>query len=328
MANKSYNSGTAKKWAVFLGIVVLVAIIVVVVILAIPPNTYNAVETLNRTSATSYLTSKSEQEEFNAFKTKIASGKNSIDNYGQELNDVEKIAQSIDLILDFHNDYLVFAKDNKNLKNNYKAIKEGLQDAKNSQKELASLISKTNELSDSSTSYLKGAMVDYREEFVDYLKACTRAIEGLENAYSGSLGNVTFNNQASSLILNTINDYLQVITEKFETLVKQDVKSFKMTDYTDLYQELGLQTKVEFFNAFTNKNLNSNDIELFYFEDALQEKYSKLIEFFTVYQEPNSLSLIESMKVVEGSSSITKTYEGELDASLYELVCEFLKGGN
>ena len=51
--NKDYSTGNAKRWAVVFGIIVLVAIVVVVIIMAIPPNTYNAIQTLNRTATTS-----------------------------------------------------------------------------------------------------------------------------------------------------------------------------------------------------------------------------------------------------------------------------------
>ena len=331
MGNNNQNGGgKAKKWAIFFAILVLVAIVVVVIILAIPPNTYNAVEMLNRTSQTSYLTVNSEQVEFGKFKQKISSS--AVSGYSQELLDIEKTAQTIDIILDFHNDNLVFAKDNDNLKDNYKNIKEGLQDVKDIQKKLVNIVEKTNKLSDSSSTYLQGAMVDYREFYLKYLKACKRSIAGLENAYSGSLGKVLYNNPASSLILNTVNDYMDILVNQYKALVEKDSKGGNMTSYANEYASLGLKAKVDYFNKFVNKYIKSDFDKITYnyhFDTAIQEEFDDLNSFFTVYSEKNTKPLIESIKTVGASNMVTKTYEDVTDTDgVFDLMCEFLRGGN
>jgi len=324
--NKEYSAGNGKKWAIFFAIVVLVAIVVVVVILAIPPNTYNAVETLNRTATTSYLTVNSEKESYQAFKEKM--GKNTVVSaYQQELANIEVLSGSIDIILDFHNEYLVFAKDNKNLKNNYKAIKEGLEKSKESQKKLVKLVNKINKLSETSSTYLKGAMVDFREEFVDYLKSCKRAIGGLENAYSGSLGKVTFNNPASTLILNVVNDYMTVLLKDFKDLEKLDTKSYTMDNYVLAYTDLGLAGKIQNFHKFVSDNLAvelNEEIHDYYFNSEIREKYENLNEFYKLYSEKNTVNIISSMNQV---GNITKKYTGVIDKDqAFENICKFIKG--
>ena len=326
MGNNQGN-GTAKKWALFLGVVVLIAIVVVVIILAIPPNAYNAVETLNQVSQSSYLTVNSEQVEFDDFKIKMDAS--AVNEYSKELYDIEDLAFSIDVILDYHNDYLVFAKDNKNLKESYKDIKEGLQNAKQNQKKMVEIVAKTNELSDKSATYLQGAMIDYRNEFAEYISHISRAVNGLTKAYNGSMGEVAFNNQASKLILNTTSEYLQVIAENFESLSKTDVKGGNITTYAEKYAELGLTAKIELFKAFVEKNiLNDGDIKDYYFNQLIQAKYDKFNQFFTLYNEENLTTLIESMKTFGGVSVISKTYPDVVDTEgVYLAICEFVKGG-
>ena len=323
---KDYSSGSGKKWGIFFGIVVLVAIIVVVIILAIPPNTYNAVEILNRTSSSSYLTVESENEAFKAFKEKM--GQNTVvSGYQTELNDIETMADSINIILDFHNEYLVLAKNNKNLKKNYKAIKNGLKEAKESQKRLVNTVEKINKLSKNSSTYLKGAMVDYREDFIKYLKNCKRAIGGLENAYTGSLGDVTFNNLASKIILNTVNDYIEVIYDDFVELKEKDTKSYSMTDYSAEYQNLALSSKINLLNTFVKAKLEdetNKEIENYYFLSDIQESYENLNEYFDIAEEKNLVIVIDS---INSAGNITAEFEGEGESAYAEAISKFIKGG-
>ena len=46
--SKGYSTGGGKKALIGVALFVLVAIVVVIILLCIPPNTYNAVQTLNR----------------------------------------------------------------------------------------------------------------------------------------------------------------------------------------------------------------------------------------------------------------------------------------
>lgn len=324
--NSEYSSGTGKRWAVIVGIIALVAIVVVVIIMAIPPNTYNAVETLDRVSQTAYLTTANEQTEFDKFKTKVSTSV--VGQYTQELNDMQYIAYSVNAILDYHNDYLVFAKDNKTFKNNYKNIKEGLTDAKESQKKLNKILADTNELSNESSTYLQSAMVDYRNEFFKWLKSSKRAIGGLENTYAGSLGEVSFNNPASDLILDVINDYMDVLVEYYDKLIEFDVKGGNVSDYAAKYAEFGLTYKIRCFYSFIARYLYNNNsnyyIAKYYFDTNIQNNIKLYNEFFTLYQVEDTTELIASIS----SSGITKIYEGVTDEnSAYFAICKFVQGG-
>ena len=63
--SKGYSTGGGKKALIGVALFVLVAIVVVIILLCIPPNTYNAVQTLNRATETTFLARDAEKNEFN-----------------------------------------------------------------------------------------------------------------------------------------------------------------------------------------------------------------------------------------------------------------------
>ena len=172
-------------------------------------------------------------------------------------------------------------------------------------------------------------MVDYREEFLNYLNSSARAIKGLEDVYNKALGQVSYNNLASKMILSVVNDYLDVLTSKFQTLVSIDKKGGSMTDYSDAFLDLGISAKAEFFNKFTKFYLDRllEEIYDFYFDSALREKFETANDFYALYSQQDTKSIIESMQTVESQNKITKTFEGITDENgTFSKICEFLKG--
>ena len=262
------------------------------------------------------------------FREKISSS--AVVRYSSEFYHIEDTANAIDIVLDYYNESLVFAKDNQKLKNNYKPIKEGLQKSREYQKKMNKIIAKTNKFTDSSSTYLQGAIVDYRKAYVGYLNSCRRAINGLEKAYAGSQGVVLYNNPATALILSTVSDYLDVIVDQYKQLVKVDVKGGNIMTYEEKYKELGLKAKVEFFTDFVEnkvKNEIREESHLYYFNQTYQAKYEKLNKFFEVYQEKDVKPLIESIKTHNAQSSITKAYTGIVDnENLFAYMADFLGG--
>lgn len=327
--DKGYSTGNAKKWAVMMGIVVLIAVIVVVVILCIPPNTYNAVETLNRTTQTSFLSSESEKVSYDKFENKLSQSR--VNYYVQEFADIQILAESLQEVLDFYNDYLLFAEDNKTLQENYKTIKNGLNDASQSQQKLVSIISEANKLSAESTStYLQGAVIDFRREFMNWLNYYCSAINGLNNSFKGSMGNILENNSASQFILNTVDDYLAIIKQDFQDVVNYDKKGVMQEyDYKGVYKAT---VKIKGFSLYVDKYLstssNNSEIKTYYFNNDLITKYQKLNNFFTLYNETNLQKIINSMKLTSGEIEISFVYENVVDDSgVYDAIKIFVKGG-
>ena len=104
-SGKSGSSG-GKKILIGIAIVVLVAILVVVILLCIPPNTYNAIETLNRSTQSSFLKNNSESADFSDFRSKL--GKNTtLKSYSTEVSDIRQLTLDVNNILSFYNYHIV-----------------------------------------------------------------------------------------------------------------------------------------------------------------------------------------------------------------------------
>lgn len=321
--SSDYSTGSSKKWSIFLAVIVLIAIIVVIIVLAIPPNTYNAVQTLNRTSQTTFLTIENDKIQFDKFKTKIDAS--IVNSYTDELYKIQELTIAIDEVLDYHSQYLIFVTNNKTLKNNYKPIKNNLNNVKNAQKRMVEIMESTNKLSDDSSTYLQSAMIDFRKEYSSWLSASKNAINALKNVYIGSMGDVSFNNTASSMILNTVSDYLTIISEDFDYLVEVDVKGASIVIYNTAIANISLLGKIQSFTQFVDKYIFNEEVENYYFDKNIEEKYTKLNSFFEIYPEENLTAIIDSINT---NGEITKTYQDIEDSeNVYTDICNFVKGG-
>lgn len=315
---KGYSTGN-KKWLIAFGVLVLIAVIVVVILLVIPANTYSMVETLQTASTSTFLINDTEKNNYNDFKSKI-SGNSLINYYSQEMNDTIILTESLTDVVIYYNQFMVFAEDNDVLKENYKVVKDNLEEAFNDQKEMDNILSEVSKLADTSASYLQNAMVDFRTNYYHWLDNYKDAISGLSKCYQGCFKGSITNNKASTIILNTVNDFINVITNDFKLLVSSDVKA----DISSSNYNYSSHGKILYFESFVDAYLNNNyEINNYLFKADLQDKYQKISDFFTLYNETNFYEIINS---ISNSSNypITKTYDVEDGEGLYDGVKEFL----
>ena len=118
--SKGYSTGGGKKALIGVALFVLVAIVVVIILLCIPPNTYNAVQTLNRATETTFLARDAEKNEFNEAELSISGS--AFSKYSNEFASIETLTNSVNAVLEFYNSKLIFANVDKNLKRNYLLI--------------------------------------------------------------------------------------------------------------------------------------------------------------------------------------------------------------
>ncbi len=330
--SKDYSTGGGKRWLIAIAIIVFVAIAVVVILLCIPPNTYNAVETLNRYSRTVFLESEEESANLQNYSSKVVTN-TTLRGYSQEINDIRTLTHGVDEVVDFYNNYLTYASNNKNLKKNYKPIKNNLNDAKSSQKKLAKMLGNFNEVSSSSekaTTALGNGMIDFRREYISWLKYNAKAIRALNKAFTGSLGRAMVNNVATKTILNAVNDFLSVIIDEYSIVSAEDKKDDSLSDY-----KYDLTSKINAFNAFVEDkiaNVKASPISNYYFDERVQTQQEKLEKFKIVYGEKNFTSLIKSIIFNPDNSEykITKIYpqtvvDGDSEG-LFDQVKIFLGG--
>ena len=317
--SKGYSTGNGKRWLILLGVLVLIAVIVVVILLVIPANTFSMVETLQTASTNTFLLSESEKDNYNSFKTKI-SGNTLVNYYSQEMNDIIILSESLSDVVIYYNQFMAFAEDNNVLKVNYKVVKDNLDEAFDEQDKMNNLLIDISKLADTSASYLQNAMVDFRTNYYHWLENYKDAFIGLAKCYQGCFPNSITNNNASTIILNAVNDFVNVITNDFKLLVSSDVKA----DISSSNYNYSSHGKILYFESFVDAYINDNsDINGYVFSASLQEKYQKINNFFTKYNEKNFYEIINS---ISNSSNypITKTYDVEDNEGLYLEVKEFL----
>ena len=322
MSDKGYSTG-GKKWLIIIGGVAFVAILIVIILMAIPPNTYNAVQTLYRTTNSSFLVSKSERNEFDIFENRIANTPE-LNYYSTEVENIGNLSNSVTKVLNFYTNYLVFADSNKNLKKNYKIIKNNLNDANEHKENLMALIREANDLDDTAITYMQNMVVEIRSEFIAWLKSNATAFVGLSDGCVGSLGQTVENNLALQINTSVATDALNVVIKDFDYLAASDKKGSLRQDYS-----FKITTKINYFGFFVNKYLvNKVDITDYYFNDLTSAKYQKIFKFYDIYQETNFENVIASVQSVSSKYSFAKIYENVNDEeNVYEAVKAFLNGG-
>ena len=317
---KEYTTGS-RKWLMILSILVLVAILAVVIVLLVPGNTYSMVEVLHSHSTTSFLNidNTSERENYDKLKKEFDIA---VTGYKQEVEDVETLSQTINNILDFYDEYTIFAQNNGTLTKNYKSIKSSLNKASKLQDKMNEEIVKLITLSDNSDTYQRNAWIDLRVLYIDWLESMQNAITRLNTCYQKCFNPSFTNNSASTLVLNTIDDYIDVIVDEFNNLKENDKKSGSVEVYS--YTIAG---KVKLFNAFVRNQVKSENFVDYTFDEQTKVFYDDVNKFFDLYSQEDFKNVIIS---INPNGAITEDFDDvNLSGSLtcFENAKSFLSGG-
>lgn len=317
---KEYTTGS-RKWLMILSILVLVAILAVVIVLLVPGNTYSMVEVLHSHSTTSFLNidNTSERENYDKLKKEFDIA---VTGYKQEVEDVETLSQTINNVLDFYDEYTIFAQNNGTLTKNYKSIKSSLNKASKLQDKMNEEIVKLITLSDNSDTYQRNAWIDLRVLYIDWLESMQNAITRLNTCYQKCFNPSFTNNSASTLVLNTIDDYIDVIVDEFNNLKENDKKSGSVEVYS--YTIAG---KVKLFNAFVRNQVKSENFVDYTFDEQTKVFYDDVNKFFDLYSQEDFKNVIIS---INPNGAITEDFDDvNLSGSLtcFENAKSFLSGG-
>ena len=317
---KEYTTGS-RKWLIILSILVLIAIIAVVIVLLVPGNTYSMVEVLHSHSTTSFLNvdNTSERENYDKLKNEFDI---TVTGYKQEVEDVETLSQTINNVLDFYDEYTIFAQNNGTLTKNYKSIKSSLNKASKLQDKMNEEIVKLITLSDNSDTYQRNAWIDLRVLYIDWLESMQNAITRLNTCYQKCFNPSFTNNSASTLVLNTIDDYIDVIVDEFNNLKENDKKSGSVEVYS--YTIAG---KVKLFNAFVRNQVKSENFVDYTFDEQTKVFYDDVNNFFDLYSQEDFKNVIIS---INPNGAITEDFDDvNLSGSLtcFENAKSFLSGG-
>lgn len=315
---KTFN----KKWLIAIAILVLIAIIVVTIVLCLPGNPKSAIEALKKEEKNGLLQNAETQSLYDNFQQVVADS--TINKYGKEMYDVEKILGSIEIIVEKYTDYAVFFEENEYFYDNYKPLTNSLNEIENYKtaiiSELQVVKSKYNK---DSTDFLRNSWIIIRQNFVNMLDKYTTAFTSYRdiflNCYDG-----TEQNLASKLMVNAVTDYTTVLRDKFKWLAQEDTaeKNFSQYNYTNITISLAYITFVDKI-----EDSLSNDIYNYYFDQSVSQKYQKINDFYSVYNQKNFYQVISSAYLGIGNITFTKTFEGINDTEgAYSALKDFLGG--
>lgn len=313
-----------KKWLIVIAILVLIAIIVVTIILCIPGNPKSAVEALKKEEKSGLLQNSTTQSLYDNFEQVVA--ESSISSYSQEMQDVETILLNIEVIVDKYTDYAIFFEENEYFYDNYKPLTNSLNEIQNYKSEIVSeLETVKNEYNKDSSDFLRKSWINVRENFVNMLDKYCTAFSTYRDIFLNSYFGLE-QNLASSLTVNAVSDYLSVLRDDFKDLAKKDTADKNFTDYS--YSNRVITIAFDTFVTKTDQKI-SGDINNYYFDETISQKYEKINSFYSVYNQKNLYQVISSAYLNIDTITFVKVFEGITDnEGTYLALKEFLGGQN
>ena len=313
-----------KKWLIVIAILVLIAIIVVTIILCIPGNPKSAVEALKKEEKSGLLQNSTTQSLYDNFEQVVA--ESSISSYSQEMQDVETILLNIEVIVDKYTDYAIFFEENEYFYDNYKPLTNSLNEIQNYKSEIVSeLETVKNEYNKDSSDFLRKSWINVRENFVNMLDKYCTAFSTYRDIFLNSYFGLE-QNLASSLTVNAVSDYLSVLRDDFKDLAKKDTADKNFTDYS--YSNRVITIAFDTFVTKTEQEI-SGDINNYYFDETISQKYEKINSFYSVYNQKNLYQVISSAYLNIDTITFVKVFEGITDnEGTYLALKEFLGGQN
>lgn len=287
-----------KKWLVALAILVLIAVVVVLVIVLLPKNTKGVVDKVQTQTEQCFLKDKTEVTMFDSFQRKI---NNSATEYIEEVASAKAVIVMLNEVLDFYNDYMVFAKDNKTFQDNYNLIMDGFNDANKYQKDMNAICLEVYNKVENSSTFIKGAWTDFKVVYAKYIKSYSNSIRGLNKVFTSCVPAGVINNDFTVKVLSTVDDYLAVINTGFEAKAKV----------------------IEFAGTFTKEYLNAEMLSQYKFSENLQGKLKSINKFSELYGK----SLRELIASVDSEGIHMDPSETDTDGKVLADVKSFLLGG-
>ncbi|MBE7073515.1 MAG: hypothetical protein E7379_00215 [Clostridiales bacterium] len=320
MANEKKKKSPKKKLLIAIGgLVILVAFICVLIVVI--PQSKNTQESLNEVSAVSMADNEDVKADYQAFANRVDTTAGA-KYYSDEIEGIYNLIETLDDVMDYYNEFLPLAID----VNKYAGpINTHLNNIKNIQKNLNAIMVDAKKDSTDGITHLQNFWIDYRETFNQQLKEYTSLFSLLNQTYHVSLGNAFAVNEASELVLNSVDDYMNVISNMINSLVEKNIKGSKETDY-----ELGsLIAKIDGFGKFVDKHLTTNRyfIERYYFEGDANIEVLNM--FYQSFGQENFVAVIESLEYSSDVLTVNYFTGQNLDSTklaIAKIVKTFIKG--
>ena len=266
------KKGKALKWIIALAVLALIAVAVVCIIVFVPKNIDDVKNETKAHAETMFLKNEDEIKHFSGFQTKINIYANK---YASEFQCANNIIFSLNGTMEFYAREMLFAENGSAFQENYYVILDNFKKAKEYQASLDEIVKKVYEKVNASTTFTEGAWEDFREVFVEYTKSYTAAFKGLSKVYRDCGADGLVHNNMTYLVLDTINDYLDVINmTKFG-----DIKNMtsKLKNFVEVYV-----------------SANTTPINKYKFSQTLADKVTNIQKFSKVYEGKTKQDVIKT----------------------------------
>ncbi len=224
---------------------------------------------------------------------------------------MRKISVILSNMTAFYDSQLVFAQDNNTFQSKYHQIMDGYNNASNYQVEMNSILTEVYDKVNASSTFTEGAWQDFSKIYVKYFNSYKSALQGLSYVYTDCIPGGVQHNDLTIKILETINNYLDVIYEEFNEGLDGLVST--QTSYV-----------INYASTFITKYIvnSTSPISNYKTSETLKNKLSLVNKFEETFDKT----------ITDVIKSITKdgiTFE-TLDANKEEVLNvtkEFLQGG-
>lgn len=315
MAEKK-SGGKLKKLLIFTIVLAVIGGVVLALVLAFSRGNTTTIDRLNSLSTTMVTDNEDTKASYKAMQDKIASTAG-VSYYETEIKDFYDLSESLDDVVDFYNEYYVFAKDNKIREKQSKKITKSIRNIKSNQKELKEFLVKSKTIE--TQSHLQNLWIDYRAKYIEQFKNYQKLFVSLNKVYHGCLGETFAVSNASRNVFDCVDSYMVVIAQDLTALSQQDVKGNKESDYT-----YTLSAKIEAFGEFCSSYVEDDDsVQMYYYSPYYQTLHNRVAKFESLTGDDFE-EVIKSVEEVGGVPVAKYAVPAEADSETQE-ICSLVK---
>ena len=204
-----------KKW-----IFIIIALIIAVVLVIVFVNLFKERDTLDLTDSVmekvqgGYLDDETEKyQTFENYLVTIAADTSS--EYDIEINNTQDLLNTYSILGEFYSKQLFFTEYNETYTDHKNNIKDALNDAQEKFNNITTYIEETQDLTSGSPTWQITTWEYLKDDIVSFIESNNKAFSELQIVYAGCVTSKIANNDFSTLILTTINTYLEDSDKNF-----------------------------------------------------------------------------------------------------------------
>ena len=184
MAEKEKKKGgKLKKLIIALVAISIVVGIVLAIVLSSPKGNKGIIRSLDNVSSISMIDNEESKAEYEAFTQKLSSDANT-SHYAVEVLYTSSLSSAVNYVIDYYNDYYIFAKGNKVRKKQDNNIRKALKEIKSLEKQLNKILAESKNID--SSIHMQNKWIAYRKAYAKQFDAYAKLFKALNKVYHGS----------------------------------------------------------------------------------------------------------------------------------------------